>query len=75
MLPVRRDAEVDDPPAAHLELHPFDAVVPVAEVLGHLGPGGQAVAVLGHVAVDRDGCAIDRLAFRGLEVDRPLVEL
>src|SRR5207253_765607 len=48
------NAEVDHPPAAHLEFHALDQVVAVAQLLGDLRLRWQPVAVLRHIAIDSD---------------------
>src|SRR3954468_20469574 len=71
----RGDAELHDPPAAHVELHSLHEVIAVAEIARDLWLRREAMAVLGHAAVDRDLAAIDGCAVRRLEMEPPAVQL
>src|SRR6185295_3955553 len=69
------DAEVDDPIAAHVELHPLDHVAAVAERLAHIRLRREPVAVVWHPARDAQLRAVDWMPIPVAQLDRPGMQL
>src|SRR5690606_33072824 len=72
---ARRDVEVYNPPARHLELHALDPIVAVTQVLCNLGLRRQAVTVLWHTTIHRNLSVVERLSIRCLDMEDPTVDL
>ena len=75
LLPTALDLKAHFPPASHLELHPLDSIIAIAQVGGHLWLGGHPVAVLRHCALDRDRGITDRFSIWRFDMQRPGVQL